>query len=70
MTTAPIPIHTMTHPLVILRVGDITPTWCSVHMVLTDHLYTGHSLECLECKPHTPCKVDVIDNIRTQHAER
>jgi hypothetical protein len=38
------------HPLVTLKKGDITSTFCAVHMERTDHLYTGYSLVCLECR--------------------
>jgi hypothetical protein len=38
-----------------LRPGDITPTWCGLHMDRTDHLYrpgTKTPLTCLDCFPN------------------
>jgi len=34
----------------VLRAGEVTQTWCRHHGRLVDHLYTGHSLECVECR--------------------
>ncbi len=34
-----------------IKAGDILWSWCSVDMVRTDHLWTGHKLICLECHP-------------------
>lgn len=34
-----------------IQPGDITETWCSLHLDRTDHLWTGSKLICLECHP-------------------
>ena len=57
MTTAAL----FTHPLVILRPGDVTWGWCSKCGTQQDKLYTGYSLICLTCHPDKdPRKPDSI----------
>ena len=51
MTTAPA-FHP--HPLMILRPGDVTDTWCRHHGRLIPHLYQPGKtppLVCLMCHP-------------------
>lgn len=65
MTAAP---ALSVHPLVILRPGETTWCWCSKHMTQTDHLYTGYSLVCLECKPDKRV-VDMVAPCYNKHAD-
>jgi hypothetical protein len=39
------------HPLLRIKPGDVTQSWCSRHWDRTDHLWTGHLLICLDCHP-------------------
>ena len=48
MTTAP---AFFTHPLVVIKVGDIIWSHCRKCMGQTDHLYVGYRLICLHCHP-------------------
>ena len=50
-----------------LRPGDVTLTWCRVHMDRTEHLYrpgTKRPMTCLECHPELdPRKAQEATNV-------